>query len=202
MSKKTIFGLIALFFLLSNKSNANASGGNTNLIGSGGNGFVPVDGAEGTADESYLGVASYPRGVRNNNPGNIKYYSSNAWQGKIPAAQNTEERRLDGTPLFEQYVSWMYGVRAMIYLLKISYLPGPRNTIKKVLEEWAPDYSSGYLSFLVNKVGKGENEVISPNDEQTIKKLVQAIARFENDRKTTVQEVITDAQYNLARQNL
>lgn len=199
MNKKIILAVGFLLLLSSNKSNARSSG--TSNIPSG-NGFIPTNGAEGTVTESFLGNNSYPRGVRNNNPGNIKFEYANDWRGKIPEAQNTEELDITGKPKFEQYVSWMYGVRAMIYLLKNSYLPGPRNTIKKVLQEWAPDYSSYYLSFLVNKVGKGENEVISPNDETSIKKLVQAIARFENDRKTTVQEVITDIQYALARQNL
>lgn len=196
MNSKVVFGTVAALLFLSSRSKANTAGGG-GYSGSG-NGFIPNVGAEGTVNESYLG-GNYPRGVRNNNPGNIKYDSSNPWQGKIPAAQNTEERRVDGTPIFEQFVSWAYGVRAMIHILKNSYIPSGRNTLRVIMQNWAPDGGTSYLNYMVGKVGKGADTVISSNDEATIKKIVQAIARFENNRKYNVQEVITDAQYTTAR---
>jgi len=201
MDKKIIVGGGLLFFLLlGNKSKAATSyigpGGTTNS----GNGFIPTQGSEGSANESYL-HGNYPRGVRNNNPGNIKYSSSNNWQGKIPISQNTDAIDVDGEPRFEQYYGYIYGVRAMIHMLKNSYIPSGRNTLRIImLDNWAPDGGSSYLNYVVGKTGKGPDTIIASTDETTIKKLVQAIARFENNRKESYHpEVITDLQYQAAR---
>lgn len=211
MNIKIVLGGILAFLFLSSKSKAATGGGGGGIVpgGSGtggggttssGNGYIPFAGSEGTANESYLN-GNYPRGIRNNNPGNIKFYTSNAWQGKIPAAQNTEVRRADGTPLFEQFVSYPYGVRAMIHLIKNSYIPSGRHTLRLIMADWAPDGGANYLNYVVGKTGKGADTIISATDETTIKKLVQAIGRYENDRKGNVPEAITDAQY-VAGKNL
>jgi hypothetical protein len=115
-------------------------------------------------------------------------------------AQNTDALDVDGEPRFEQFVSWAFGVRAMIHLIKNSYIPSGRNTLRLIMQSWAPDGGTSYLNYVMGKTGKGADTVIAASDETTIKKLVQAIARFENDRKQTYQpEVITDIQYQNAR---
>jgi len=202
MNTKVVLGAILAFLFLSSRSRASTPNNQGGAYAGGGfgsgNGFAPTTGSEGTVNESYLG-GNYPRGVRNNNPGNIKYYSSNAWQGKVPMAQNTDAIDVDGEPTFEQFVSYPYGVRAMIHILKNSYIPSGRNTLRLIMTDWAPDGGTSYLNYMVGKVGKTADEVISATDEVTIKKMVQAIARFENDRKGNVLEVVTDAQYTTAR---
>ena len=74
---------------------------------------------------SYLGQSNQPRGIRNNNPGNLRI-SGNAWQGKIPTSQNT-----DGA--FEQFSYYVYGVRAMIKLIGNDHTNYGLNTVAQII---------------------------------------------------------------------
>lgn len=170
-----------------------------------GNGWIPTTGTEGSNDESYHGLGG-PRGVRNNNPGNIKFNTSNPWTGKIPQNQNTDAVVSDpnhpryGQPTFEQFDSWKYGVRALIHLLKNSYIGAGENTIRKILAKYDPGHSQGYLDYLVLYTGANPDMVIHPQDEVFLKNLIQGIARFENDSKEPHwPEIITDYQYQVGR---
>src|SRR5262245_28843201 len=90
-------------------------------------------GAEPSVAKSWYGYQfdkSQPRGIRNNNPGNIRLNKNNDWTGKVPADKNT-----DGS--FEQFTDYKYGVRALIILLR-NYINGGKNTITKVFESFAP----------------------------------------------------------------
>jgi len=62
------------------------------------------------------------RGLRNNNPGNIRI-SDTPWQGKIPKAMNTDKNKA-----FEQFESLEYGLRA---LMKNAY-----PEVNKLVEEY------------------------------------------------------------------
>lgn len=62
---------------------------------------------------NFLGT-TYTRGIRNNNPGNLRY-TAIPWQGKLSYANNKD---WSGTPTnivkeFEQFSNMAYGIRAM-----------------------------------------------------------------------------------------
>ena len=197
--RNVILAALGLFILMPRKSSANTQNNNNT---SSGNGYIPTTGSEGSLDESFLGITptSSNRGVRNNNPGNIKYYSSNAWQGKVPVSQNTDAIDTDGEPKFEQFVSYPHGVRAMIYLLKNSYIVNGHNTLTKILDRYDPGFNINYLNFLSSYTGLTPTEVILATDELKIKKIVQGLTRFENGRTgANLPEIVTDLQYQTAR---
>lgn len=126
-----------------------------------------------------------PRGIRNNNPGNIRISKNNDWLGKVPAKDNT-----DGS--FEQFTHYKYGVRALIVLLR-NYVKSGRNTITKIFAEFAPPNENNtqqYIKFVADRVGIGANDAITPNKD-SMRALCQAIAKMENG-----EEAITDAQYD------
>lgn len=191
---------LALFLFLPKRSSAAPGGGGA---GGTGNGYTPTEGSEGTMNESYLGITpnGLNRGIRNNNPGNIKFVTSNQWNGKVPMAQNTDAiDPSDNEPTFEQFIAYPYGIRAMIYLIKNSYIPNGHDTIKAIMDRYDSGHSNDYINYVIAKAGKGKFEQLSAQDEATIKKIVQAIARFENGQTGTSQpEVITDIQYITAR---
>jgi hypothetical protein len=138
---------------------------------------------EGSINESFLGMSNAPRGIRNNNPGNL-VLTNEAWNGKIPNAQNTDQR-------FEQFYKLPYGYRAMIKLL-INYIDRfGRNTITKIIQEWDLGNPS-YISFLVQETGFSDNQVLQ-TDKATIKALAQAIDRMENRAY-----YLTDARFETA----
>lgn len=125
---------------------------------------------------SYLGRNDLPRGMRNNNPGNLRI-SSSPWQGKIPADQNT-----DGA--FEQFVNYAYGTRAMIKLL-INYMQSGRNTIRSILYRYAPPSDNNDTEAYVQAVSiatqYGPETPLTANRE-VLTRLVIAMARHENGR--------------------
>lgn len=126
-----------------------------------------------------------PRGIRNNNPGNIEMNDANQWEGKVPRNQNTDGR-------FEQFTSYAYGVRALIMLLR-TYIRGSRNTVTRIFEAYAPpseNNTQNYIRFVSDRIGIGPNDMV-PLTRTNLKALAQAIARMENG-----QEAITDTQYD------
>lgn len=70
------------------------------------------------------------RGIRNNNPFNIKR-SSNCWLGKVPFSASTDK-------VFEQFESIDYGLRAGIKLL-IKYIRVDKlKTVREIISRYAP----------------------------------------------------------------
>jgi len=158
--KAALVGLGLFLFLMPKKSSASTPGST-----------VPIyTGAEGSLSESFLGLVNYPVAVQNNNLGNIKINSANNWTGKIPLVQNT-----NGT--FEQFQTLAEGTRAMIKLLRNYIVRDGRDTPKKIIQHWDLGNPS-YTSFLVDETGFSENQVLQ-GDKPTLKKLAQAIVRFE-----------------------
>lgn len=83
------------------------------------------------------------RGLRNNNPFNIRFNRSNQWKGKVCASNNTDKE-------FEQFISIEYGVRAGIVLLR-NYIRRGINTPRKIIERFAPATENdlkAYLKFI------------------------------------------------------
>lgn len=111
------------------------------------------------------------RGIRNNNPGNLKI-SSNAWKGKKSVLENT-----DG--VFEQFTTPEYGIRALYIDLRSKINRGV-NTIDKILNIYAPDNENNTIAY-INSVesisGINRNKTLSIND---IPSIIPAIIKVEN----------------------
>lgn len=111
-----------------------------------------------------------PRGIRNNNPLNIRKGST--WKG---------EKKIQTDPLFEQFETLQYGIRAGLKLIQnhVSGFNGtrpPRNTIRKLISVWAPpseNATESYIMFVCQHVFKLPSDIIHADD----KKLICAIAR-------------------------
>jgi hypothetical protein len=138
---------------------------------------------------SYLGKSGLPRGMRNNNPGNIRVGNS-PWQGKIPLSQNT-----DGA--FEQFTTYVYGIRAMIKNL-LSYYASGLNTVERVINKWAPpadhNDTSAYVQIVCSRGGFTPSQQINLNDQGTMRRLVIAMSSVENGRL----DAVTPAQFDYA----
>ncbi|WP_337045307.1 hypothetical protein [Emticicia sp. 17c] len=122
--------------------------------------------------KSFLGQMDKPRGVRNNNPGNLRYSPVNLWKGKVPFTQNT-----DGS--FEQFIEWRYGVRALLILLKKFIFQ--YGTIEKIISRYAPDNENEterYIRAVAAETGFPRNQALSSTKE-TLRKLSIAITRQE-----------------------
>lgn len=141
--------------------------------------YIPPQPA-GTAETKNLLGQNYPRGMKNNNPGNIRI-SGNAWNGKIPVSQNT-----DGT--FEQFTFYKYGVRAMLKLIR-NYIGQGHNTIAKIINRYAPDtenHTTAYINFVAQNSGVNPNATINLNDFVLLQSIIIAMAHFENGRANAI----------------
>lgn len=114
-----------------------------------------------------------PRGLRNNNPGNIRI-SSTDWKGKVPLGQNS-----DGE--FEQFTHIVYGVRALIKNLT-TWISRGQNTISSLINTWAPGHENNtpaYIKSVSKQTGLWEYQQLT-GDKDTLYKLSKAIALHEN----------------------
>lgn len=133
-----------------------------------------------------------PRGIRNNNPLNIR--KGNNWQGEV--LNQTDKA-------FEQFVSMEYGLRAGFKLLK-NYITGrnghyqPCDTIEKIIGRWAPpneNNTRNYVATVCKHTGLHEREVISFTERKKMIALVRAMAFVECG--VWVDEKIVESAYDL-----
>ena len=70
-----------------------------------------------------------PRGLRNNNPGNIRR-NSDVFQGEVNPSRDKE---------FKQFKSVAHGYRAVFKILSNYYRVYKLTTIRKMIGRWAPE---------------------------------------------------------------
>lgn len=126
-----------------------------------------------------------PRGLRNNNPGNL-VLTTIAWKGKVPNAQNTDGK-------FEQFTQPLWGIRAMFIDVRGDIEKDGLNTIRKLLTEYAPKFENNlaaYIQSVVNQVGIGPDTRILPAHYLN---LLKAIIKHENGKQPYSDALIIEA---------
>lgn len=116
-------------------------------------------------------MTKIPRGIRNNNPLNIRI--GNTWLGEVPNPTDSE---------FEQFVSVTYGLRAAFCILRRYIRKYNRNTIYKIICAWAPaveNQTEKYCLYVSQRMSMAPDEIIAYEDKVTLVALVCAMARFE-----------------------
>jgi len=135
-----------------------------------------------------MGNKQLPRGIRNNNPGNLKELSGDKtqWQG---------ERATDDDPIFEEFETMEYGIRALMKIL-INYMKKYKlRTIIEIIKRFAPaseNDTRAYINSVSWITGFEDNEILAAN-EDTISKLVTAICFIENGGYFITNEEIAEA---------
>jgi hypothetical protein len=109
-----------------------------------------------------------PRGIRNNNPGNIRA-TRDKWDGMVG-----EDK--EGFVIFS---AMAYGIRAMSRNLD-SYERRGLNTIETIISVWAPpneNNTESYITSVERQTGINRNQPLSKSDRP---KLIAAIISHEN----------------------
>ena len=130
-----------------------------------------------------------PRGIRNNNPLNIRLNPDNRWQGRVPPKHNS-----DGA--FEQFQDPVMGLRAAAVLLIAHYDRRHLDTIRKLVEVWAPpneNDTEAYARCVAKESGFGIDEPLDLHDYPCLRPILTAMIRIENGRQP-----YTDAQIDAA----
>lgn len=114
-----------------------------------------------------------PRGIRNNNPGNLRR-TKDPWQG-LAAQQNDGE--------FFQFESAVYGLRAVARTLITYQDRHGLKTVRQLIERWAPpveNQTKAYVDFVAKAVGVAPDAGVDVHHYEVLRPLVVAIVRFEN----------------------
>lgn len=123
-----------------------------------------------------------PRGIRNNNPLNIRI--GNTWLGEVTNPTDDE---------FEQFVHVSFGLRAGFILLKRYINRYKLNTIEKIISRWAPGNENNTHSY-IDHVAKSMN--IEPDtpllyeDQNTMCALVFTMVYVENGQHVKMTEIV------------
>ncbi len=111
-----------------------------------------------------------PRGIRNNNPGNIRH-SQIAWDGE--AVDQSD-------PDFIQFQTPEYGIRAIVKIF-LTYQKKGINTIHLAIDRWAPSSENdtqAYVEALCKAIPCGPNDPLVFCN--VFSQLVRAIILHEN----------------------
>lgn len=124
-----------------------------------------------------------PKGIRNNNPTNIRFNSANAWDGQSGQ---------DGTG-FATFSSATLGIRAGAKLLRNYQRNSGLSSIREVLTRWAPsseNNTESYIKHVVQLTGIGADEFLRLQNEQVLVSVVSAIIKHENGINPYTDDVI------------
>jgi len=125
---------------------------------------------------------SIPRGLRNNNPGNIRN-SSTVWQGEITPSKDKS---------FKQFTSMSYGYRAVIKLLQNYRKMHNLKTIAELINRWAPpteNKTSAYITRVCKEMQVPSTYVPDINDKATMCAMAAAISQVENGVPAVMEDV-------------
>lgn len=129
-----------------------------------------------------------PRGMRNNNPGNLNFAGQ---------AGATKESGPGGR--FAVFGSMQEGVAALVKQIGL-YVKRGKNTIRKIIDTYAPAFENNtgaYIAAVSRALGIGPDDPLDTNNTQQIMGLVQAIATHENGTKLNQADLT--GGFNLAR---
>ena len=112
-----------------------------------------------------------PRGIRNNNPLNIRI--GNVWLGEVDDPND---------PDFEQFKEMVYGVRAGFVLLRRYIRHYHRTTIPQVIAAWAPSTENNtvkYVDMVCQLSGLARDERLDYSNIEQMVALVDAMIYVE-----------------------
>jgi hypothetical protein len=133
-----------------------------------------------------------PRGIRNNNPGNIDFNKANNWLGQLPFDPAIESR-------FARFDSPQHGIRALAKTLLSYQRKHGLKTVGAMIGRWAPssENNTGAYARAVEARLQAEQGVLpgADIDLQSMAVLVcmvQAIIHHENGANPYSQAVIEE----------
>lgn len=123
------------------------------------------------------------RGLRNNNPGNIRQNSDN-FLGEIKPSADPE---------FKQFESIEYGYRAIFVTLNTYQKKYGLSTIRTMISRWAPpkdnNDTEAYIRAVSAESGVPENSRITSTNKDVMIPIVAAMSRVENGVTANITEV-------------
>ena len=130
------------------------------------------------------------RGIRNNNPLNIRHGKSQ-WVGM-------REKQTDKS--FVQFKSRVYGYRAALVLLK-NYIGKGKDTIGKIIAKWAPSSDGNntqtYINYVSSTTGINACHALRWEDKDDLVEIVRSMAHMESG--IIEDKALIEQAYEMAR---
>lgn len=114
-----------------------------------------------------------PRGIRNNNPGNIRL-SPTRWKG---------QRNFQFDPAFVEFTSPLLGLRALMRLLLTYHFKYGLDSVTALINRYAPPHENatdGYIHQVARKLGVERMARLDLRKSDMLIGLARAIVRHEN----------------------
>lgn len=124
-----------------------------------------------------------PRGIRNNNPGNIEY-TGVEWQGLANPPS-------DGR--FMRFVDPVWGLRALARVLVNYQRLHGIDTVRGIINRWAPSFendTTAYMSHVADYLDVGVDQQININER--LFDLITVITQHENGQQPYTSKQIND----------
>jgi len=131
-------------------------------------------------------MSKVPRGIRNNNPGNIRI-SDASWIGKLYDLSNEKA--------FERFETMEDGIRALIVILRTYFNRYKIHTIGGIIRRWAPpseNDTEAYIKAICKETGF-ERDTRLEFTLDDILPIVVGICKHENGGYYITNEQITKA---------
>lgn len=135
------------------------------------------------------------RGYRNKNPGNIDFVLANKWQGQLGIEVGVPK------PRFARFATHEFGIRALTALLTTYYDRYACDTVREVINRWAPPQENdtgAYVSAVARKVGVGPDDRINLHQYPVMRPMVEAIIAHELGGNPYADTTIIDDGMKLA----
>lgn len=140
-----------------------------------------------------------PRGIRNNNPGNIE--KGAGWKGRCKPDEIPHHE--DRFVIFRR-PEW--GIRAIARVLRTYQVRHEIRTVRGIIQRWAPNppdnpenpHQAEYIEFVSEWLSVGPDQEINVLNYQTARDLVVAITHFENRRVMPYTDDVIDFGLQLA----
>lgn len=129
-------------------------------------------------EENYL-----PRGLRNNNPGNIRI-NGDLFQGEVRPSRDKS---------FKQFETMAYGYRAVFRILSNYRKNYGLDTIRKMIGRWAPENENdteAYIKAVSNYAGIPADDPVDINDREQMTRIVAGMSKVENGKEAEMSDVI------------
>ncbi len=117
-----------------------------------------------------IGVLKMPRGIRNNNPMNLRK-STISWQGKVEGTDTS----------FETFVTPEYGIRAGAKVLMTYQSKYALKSVREIINRFAPpieNNTDSYIKHVASVLNVDEDEPI--NIKEHLIALITTIIKHEN----------------------
>ena len=124
-----------------------------------------------------------PRGLRNNNPGNIRI-NGDLFQGEVRPSRDKS---------FKQFETMAYGYRAVFRILSNYRKNYGLDTIRKMIGRWAPENENdteAYIKAVSNYAGIPADDPVDINDREQMTRIIAGMSKVENGREAEMPDVI------------